>query len=435
MIRGVVLTLGAIVTLAGLNGARADGLPLFGWPALSAADPATMGVFPSLPQNWADLPVQFHISEQVGYNSNINNVPTGPGISNDFGRPIGAMESISTYGVSFKNQIGAQQFFGDANWGMYRYLNNAFWNTGHSSVDLGDNFTYGSKCTGSVTLSEATAPSLPGQQISFNVVNNQTTLNANASLRCAINGEYSGIFNTGFSESQNSAFLDKANNSQSAFIAAGISYAVSETNSFQVLATVTGTNYSDRGVLLNAATGLNSDITTDSVMATYTKNFSPNLSVVASLGLIGVTYSYLDFAVPRTILPQYSVAVQWAATPRLSLNMSASRSVSTPTAVLSNLQVTESTSAGFSYQVTPKISMSAGLSAGYATGVSTPIVTSGILSVFTSNQKTYGANAAVSYLITPFLNAALSYQFSRAVQSNLTTNDSLILLALNFNPY
>ena len=254
-------------------------------------------------------------------------------------------------------------------------------------------------------------------------------------MRCAINGEYSGIFNTGFSESQNSAFLDKANNSQSAFIAAGISYAVSETNSFQVLATVTGTNYSDRGVLLNAATGLNSDITTDSVMATYTKNFSPNLSVVASLGLIGVTYSYLDFAVPRTILPQYSVAVQWAATPRLSLNMSASRSVSTPTAVLSNLQVTESTSAGFSYQVTPKISMSAGLSAGYATGVSTPIVTSGILSVFTSNQKTYGANAAVSYLITPFLNAALSYQFSRAVQSNLTTNDSLILLALNFNPY
>ena len=48
------------------------------------------------------------------------------------------MESISTYGVAFKNQIGGQQFFADAYWGMYRYLNNAFLNTEHSNVDLGD---------------------------------------------------------------------------------------------------------------------------------------------------------------------------------------------------------------------------------------------------------------------------------------------------------
>ena len=41
----------------------------------------------------------------------------------------------------------------------------------------------------------------------------------------------------------------------------------------------------------------------------------------------------------------------------------------------------------------------------------------------------------MAYTITPFLAANLSYQYTKTAYSNFTTNDSLILLALNFNPY
>ena len=58
-----------------------------------------------------------------------------------------------------------------------------------------------------------------------------------------------------------------------------------------------------------------------------------------------------------------------------------------------------------------------------------------MLNTFTTAQHSYGANAKMAYAITPFLAANLSYQYTKTVHANLTTNDSLILLALNFNPY
>ena len=430
MNRGVVLTLGATVTLASLSGSRADDLPVFGWPAA----PAVTEIFPRLPENWNDLPLQFHITQQAGYNSNITNTPTGRGAFSLFGGPVAAMQSISTYGVSFKNEIGAQQFFGDASWGMYRYLNNAYYNSAHSSVDLGDNFTYGSKCNGTLRLSESSSPALPGQQISYSQVNTVTNLSANESLKCIINGEYSGTFNSGVSSSANSAYLDKSNNFQSVFVAAGINYSVSETNSFQILATVTGMDYTDRGVVLNA-TGLSRKLTTDQVMATYTKNFGPNLSLNAQLGVVGVTDAYFEPGIPRTILPQYSLSLQWAVTPKLALTVAASRLAAAPTSVLSNLQVTESASTGFTYHLTPKIGVSANLRTSYGSSVATPIVTQGIYGAYASNQKTYGGSAGLSYTITPFLAASLTYQLTKSVQSTLTSTDSLVLLAVNFNPY
>lgn len=421
--------------LVGASACRADDMSLSNWPLLSPVAPSTTGIFPSVPENWSDLPVQFHVEDQVGYNSNITNTPTGAGASSSlFGRPIGAFESISTYGISFKNEIGAQQFFGDAYWGMYRYLNNDAYNTAHSSVDIGDNFTYGSKCTGTLKFSEVSTPSLPGQQIGFNVINTVTTVGFNENAKCVITGEYAGILNSGVSKSQNSALLDQTSDYRSEFIAAGISYSVSETNSLQVLATVTGTDYTNRQALLNDS-GLIDNITTDQVMATYTKNFGPNLALNAQIGILGFDDNSFNFGLPKTILPQYSFSLQWTVTPKLVLTAAASRLASTPTSIVSNLQITESASIGLSYQWTPKVILSGGLSTNYSTGAATPVVNSTLLSTFASSQKTYSGNAGLSYAITPFLAARLSYQFTRSVQSTLTTNDSLVLLALNFNPY
>ena len=435
MIRSAVLTLGGVTMLVGASAARADGVSLTDWPLLAPAPPSTTEIFPSIPQNWGDLPVQFHLSEQTGYNSNINNASSTPGVTSLlYGHPIGAFESISTYGISFKNEIGAQQFFGDASWGMYRYLNNDFYNSAHNAVDLGDNFTYGSKCSGSLKLSEVSSPSLPGQQLSFNAINTVSTLSVNEAAKCIITGEYAGLLNSGVSESQNSALLDKVNDYRSAFVAAGISYSVSETNSLQLLATITGTDYTNRQAVLNVA-GLADKVTTDQIMATYIKNFGPNISVNAGFGLLGFSDTWFGFGLPRTILPQYTLSAQWTVAPKLTLTVAASRLASTPTSIVSNLQVIESASFGFTYQCTPKVALTGGFSTSYGTSAATPTVTSVLLPTYAANQKTYGANAGLSYAITPFFAAHLTYQYSKSVQAALTTTDSLVLLALNFNPF
>jgi hypothetical protein len=434
MDRGAALTLGAIVTLAGLGASRADDLSLFDWPALSWAPLSMEGIFPKPPENWSDLPVQFHISESAGYNSNITNTPTGAGAASLYGRPIGSLVSISNYGVSFKNEISGQQFFADANWGMYRYLSDAFFNTAYSSVDLGDHFTVGSKCAGTLKLSEASAPSLPGQQVGFNVINTLTTLSGTADTKCTINGEYSGIFSGGVTDSTNSAALDKFNDFQSEFIAAGVSYAVSETNNLQVLATVTGTAYNNRQ-LLASQTPLVNNLTTDQLMATYTKDLGPTLSVNAQFGLLGFSNTSFSFAAPHSILPQYSLSLQWSATPKLAFNAAASRLAAAPTSIISNLQITDNASIGASYRLTPKLSVGGTVSASYASGAATSFINNGLLNVFASNQRSYSASAKLDYVITPFLAADLSYSYTKTVQSSLTTTDNLILLALNFNPF
>ena len=145
-------------------------------PALSSFTPvrSMYGVFSRVPENWSDLPVQLHLSEKFGYNSNVRNTPTGgSGLTSAFGRPIGSLESISNFGASTKAYWQGQQFFADGSFGEYRYLSDDYLNALSNSLDLGDNWTYGSRCAGSLILSERTSPSEPGQQVGYNVKNNR----------------------------------------------------------------------------------------------------------------------------------------------------------------------------------------------------------------------------------------------------------------------
>ena len=75
---------------------------------------------------------------------------------------------------------------------MYRYLNNGFFNSAQSSVDIGDNFTYGSKCSGTVKAYETTSPSIPGQQVGVNVINTLTTTGVTENAKCIVSGNYTG---------------------------------------------------------------------------------------------------------------------------------------------------------------------------------------------------------------------------------------------------
>ena len=182
-----------------------------------------------------------------------------------------------------------------------------------------------------------------------------TTISFNETGRCRVTGNYSLVLNSGLSSSTNSATVDKFNDYRSEFIAAGITYTVSETNSLQLLATVTGTDYTNRPITLNGQ-GLLSNVVDNQVNLTYTKNLSPTLALTASVGVVGVRNGSFSLDPATGFEPIYSAQVSWTATPKLHLTASASRTVSPPTSVIANLQVTESANLGLAYAVTPKVS-------------------------------------------------------------------------------
>jgi Putative beta-barrel porin 2 len=306
-------------------------------------------------------------------------------------------------------------------------------NTTHNSADLGVNWIYTSKCSGRLIASEQTAESEPGQQVAINVINSVTTVAFNETATCAIRGNYSAIFNSGTTASTNSAPADKLNNFQSEFIAAGISYTVSDTNSLQVLATITGTDYNNRP-LTSGTSALARNITTDSLKATYTKNIEPNLALNASVGVIGVRNEGFNLGLPSGWEPEYSLSLTWAITPKLGLSAAVARTVAPPTNFIANLQVTESANLGVNYQLTPKVSLSAGVNVGHN---SSAFTTTAINVVGQGqNENVYGARASVSYAMTPFLGASLSYQYSRTVQAGgLVTPTSVALMSVNYAPY
>ena len=424
--------------LGGASAVHADGLFASDLPSAMTLAPAMYGVFSQVPENWSDLPVQLKFQERAGYNSNILNTPlTRTGGVTGFGQPLGSLVSISNFSASTKAYWEGQQFFVDGSLGMYRYFSDTLLNSLSNSFDVGDNWTYGSKCSGTLKASERTSPSEPGQQVGFNVFNKTTTISFNETAKCRVTGNYALVLNSGMSSSTNSATVDKFNDYRSEFIAAGITYTVSETNSLQLLATVTGTDYTNRPITLGTQ-GLLSNIVDNQVNLTYTKNLSPTLALTASVGVVGVRNGSFSLDPATGFEPIYSAQVSWAATPKLSLTASASRTVSPPTSVIANLQVTESANLGLTYAVTPKVGFSAGVFGSRSNGFNgsaTSVTVNPLLQPFTQNSSSYGANASLNYVITPFISANLSYTHTRTLQANFLTPSDVVLLAVNFNPY
>ena len=412
--------------LGAVSGVQAQDLSAFG----AAVAPSFVGVLPNLPQNWSDLPLQFKISQAVGYDSNILNTPTQVGVVGL--HPIAAFESISDYGASTKWYIGGDQFFADGSLGFSRYLNHTDFNTQHDSADIGVNWVYGSKCTGQLIASEKTAQSEPGQQVSVNAINTVSTVAFNGSSKCTVTGNYAAIFNFGTTTSSNSAQLDQQNNFQDVFVAAGVTYTVSDTNSLQLLATITGTDYTDR-TLSTDNLGLFRKFTEDQVNLSYNKQFDPNLSLVASIGVVGIRNTFFTFSPPSGFVPDYSVSVTWSATPKLGLTASLAHSVAPPTSIIANLQVSDSAKLGVTYQFTPKVSIGASVNVGSNNRSFTTTTVSALGQ--SGNESVYGAQATVTYAMTPFLQASLSYQYFKTVQSGLTTPTSVALMTVNYAPY
>ena len=112
-------------------------------------------------------------------------------------------------------------------------------------------------------------------------------------------------------------------------------------------------------------------------------------------------------------VPIYSASLLWQATPKLSFGLATGRTAGAPTSVVANAQTSETQSLTTSYQLTPKISLAAGIAYGQSAA-------SGPISLGSNQPATLGNQAETSvtafgranYQMTPFLNATASYQYS-----------------------
>ncbi len=125
---------------------------------------------------------------------------------------------------------------------------------------------------------------------------------------------------------------------------------------------------------------------------------------------------------------------RWAFTPKLALNVSASRTISPPTTVIANAEQSYNASVGLTYQMTPKVAVTAGGSVGYSTGTFTS-VTPNLSPFLVSTQNTYNLNTGVIYSMTPFLSAGLNASYSERVSNHSITPQDIVTVSLNYRPY
>ena len=416
------MTLALVLTLGAVTGGRGQELS-------GSVTPASGPLFdefplPSVPQNWADLPFKLTASQTVSYNSNINSFPVDVAPK---GTIVGDFTSTSDFGFSTGANVGSQRLFLDTTFGVIRYLKEVGFNSTIYSLNAGVDWNVTSRCSGALVASLSKSPAQLTEQVGTGV--NYTTTNAfNETGKCAVSNGYSLLFNSGITTLTNSNFQNAVNNSRTDLISAGIEYAKGA-STITALASISDANYSDRSGVLGLAT------VTDfhSFTLTYTRDIDPNLSVNGSIGLVGVTSAF-TLGLPKTLLPIYTLGAKWSLTPKLTLNVSAARSISPPTTVIANAQESYDAGVGLVYQMTPKISLSASGSVDYSTGTFTSGAP-GISPFLVGAQDTYSLSTGLSYSMTPFLSAAVSASYNERVSAGTITPQDVVTVSLNYRPY
>jgi hypothetical protein len=418
------LTLALVLTLGAVTGGRGQELS-------GSVTPANGPLFdefplPSVPQNWADLPFKLTASQTVSYNSNINSFPVDTAPK---GTIVGDFTSTSNFGFSTGANVENQRLFLDTTFGVIRYLKDVGFNSTIYSLNGGVDWNVTSRCSGALVASLSKSPAQLTEQVGTGV--NYTTTSAfNETGKCAVSNGYSLLFNSGITTLTNSNFQNAVNNSRTDLIAAGIEYAKGA-STITALASNSDANYRNRSGVLGLATATDFH----SFTLAYTRNINPNLSVNGSIGLVGVTSGF-TLGLPKTLLPIYTLGATWSFTPKLTLNVSAARSIAPPTTVIANAEENYNAGANLIYQMTPKVSLTAGGSISYSTGTFTS-ATPGISAFLSSSQNTYSLSTGLSYSMTPFLSAGLNASYSErvSVSTHIITPQDIVTVSLNYRPY
>jgi Putative beta-barrel porin 2 len=423
MRRSGAFTLAVVLTLGAVSGGRGQELSSSVTPANGSLDGF---VLPSVPENWADLPFKLTASQNVSYNSNISSFPIGVAPK---GAILGDFTSATNFGFQTRATVSGQQVFLDATFGVIRYLHQVQSNSTVYSLNAGVNWNVTSRCSGTLATSLSKSPAQLSEQVGTGI-NYTTTTALNETGKCAVSNGYSLVFNSGLTTLTNSDTINAVNNSRTALIAAGIEYAKGY-STFTALASNSNANYSNRSGVL----GLSTETDFHSFTLNYTRQINPNLSVSGIIGLVGVTGGF-SLGLPKTLLPIYTISTTWTLTPKLSLSASASRSISPPTTIIANAQQSYNAGMNLSYQLTPKVAISAGGSVDYSTtSFTSSTAATGLPAFFSSSQNTYNLNTGLNYSMTPFLSAALSASYSERVANHEITPQEIVTVSLNYRPY
>jgi hypothetical protein len=426
MRRSGAFTLAVVLTLGAVTGGRGQELS----SSVTAANGSLDGlILPSVPENWADLPFKLTASQTVSYNSNVNSFPVGVAPK---GATLGDFTSTTNFGFSTRANVSDQQVFVDATFGVIRYLHEVRNDSTIYSLNAGVDWTVTSRCAGSLAASLSKSPGQLTEQVGTGV-NFTTTTALNETGKCAVGNGFSLLFNTGLTTTTNSDAANALNNARTELISAGVEYAKGY-NTLTALASISDQNFTSRSAA-QAAVGLATETDFHSFTLNYTRQINPNLSVSGTIGLVGVTSGF-SLGLPKTLLPIYTVSTTWTLTPKLSLNASASKSISPPTTVVANAQQSYNAGMNLIYQLTPKVAVSAGGSVDYSTSSFTAPAAQALISPFVFNsQNNYNLNAGLNYSMTPFLSAALSASYSERVGNHFITPQDVVTVSLNYRPY
>jgi hypothetical protein len=423
MRRSGAFTLAVVLTLGAVTGGRGQELS-------SSVTPANGGfVLPSVPENWADLPFKLTASQTESYNSNISSFPIGVAPK---GTVLGDFTSTSNFGFQTRANVSSQQVFLDATFGVIHYLHETQFDSTVYSLNAGVDWTVTSRCSGTLAASLSKSPGQLTEQVGTGV-NFTTSTALNETGKCAVSNGYSLLFNTGLTTTTNSNAINALNNGRTELISAGVEYAKGY-STLTALASISDQSFSDRSTATAAATGLATNTDFHSFTLNYTRQIDPNLSVTGLIGLVGVTSGF-SLGLPKTLLPIYTVSTNWTVTPKLVLSGSASRSISPPTTVIANAQQSYSANINLTYQLTPKIGLSAGGSVDYSTTSFTSAAIAGVSPFLFSSQNTYNLNTGLTYSMTPFLTAALSATYTERVAFHTITPQDIVTVSLNYRPY
>jgi hypothetical protein len=426
MRRSGAFTLAVVLTLGAVSGGRGQELS----SSVTAANGPLDGfILPSVPENWADLPFKLTASQTVSYNSNISSFPIGIAPK---GAVLGDFTSTSNFGFSTRANVSGQQVFLDATFGVIHYLHETQFDSTVYSLNAGVDWKVTSRCSGTLAASLSKSPGQLTEQVGTGV-NFTTTTALNETGKCSVSNGYSLVFNTGLTTTTNSDAANALNDARTELIAAGVEYAKGY-STLTALASISDQSFTGRSAA-EAAVGLATETDFHSFTLNYTRQIDPNLSVSGTIGLVGVTSGF-SLGLPKTLLPIYTVSSRWTLTPKLSLNASASKSIAPPTTVVANAQQSYSAGMNLTYQLTPKMAVSAGGSVDYSTSSFTGVAAQALVSPFVFNsQNNYSLNAGLNYSMTPFLSAALNASYSERVANHLITPQDIVTVSLNYRPY
>jgi Putative beta-barrel porin 2 len=427
MRRSGALTLGVVLTLGAVTGGWAQDLS----GSVTSASGSSFGglALPSIPDNWSDLPVRLTASQNVSYNSNVNGFPIGVA---PVGAVLGDFTATTNFGLSTTANVSGQQLYFDGTFGVIRYLHQVAFDSTVYSMNGGVNWTVTSRCSGTLGVSLSKSPAELTEQVGAGV-NYTTTTAINETGKCAIANGYSLLFNTGLTTNKNSNAINALNDGRTELISAGVEYAKGA-STLTALASISDQNFNNRNAA-SAAVGLATNTDFHSFTLNYTRQINPNLSVIGEIGLVGVTNGF-SLGLPKTLLPIYTLSANWSLTPKLALIASASRSITPPTTVIANAEQSYNASLGLTYQLTPKVVLSATGLIGYSTSSFTATAAQMAISpFFFDSQNIYTVNAGMSYAMTPFLTASLNASYNERVSNHLITAQDVATVSLSYRPH